>query len=286
MTNSNAQPECNPTVEDVAAAILELRQSPGYERQQSVFCTEEPGICRTCKKRLPQTHSDVGFELDGVTVRFPIFWCPKSEAIFDEAHKLVDLRERENQFNKACPALYRNISSAPEHRPNYQRIDWRAYDAVQGWQHDAGKGIFLRGDSGAGKSTAMWHKLRALDKAFVRWEVYSGQALSKAYFNTIDQGRGARDQLFKRMTTVDVLALDDFGKDLMTDGPSGFLFDVMNARFEHCLPILATTRFDSQTLPTRFEHDRTKGDDLVRRIQDYCRVIAFHDQTKEAPLPI
>ena len=54
---------------------------------------------------------------------------------------------------------------------------------------------------------------------------------------------GQREYL-NRMKTTPMLVLDDIGKEKKTDWTQEILFDVVNYRYEHLLPMIVTTNFD------------------------------------------
>lgn len=251
--------ECNPTVEAVVESL---------KTKTIVDC--KPGICRVCNRQLPEAYHVVD------NFKWPIFACDKASELYEEAKAKAMIARGENEWHKQCPALYRNIN--PTLRQRYKRIDWAKYDLAIQWR-PGDKGLFLFGDSGSGKSTALWHLLKSLCEIGTKWAIFSGKELSERYFAAVKTNEV--DLLTKQLVDIPLLALDDFGKDVISEGVSSFLFDLMNQRFEQLKPIIGTTRFNSKTLPERFAaHDRTKGEDLSRRIQDYCKIYAFIDQTK------
>ena len=256
---------CSPTVEEVMEAKTLVRQS------RSTNNGIEPGVCAVCRRKLTESHRSVG-SLAGVEINFPVYFCDSAEVLLDDAEELENNRKR-SQWMRECPPLYRSIK--PEHREKYPRIDWDQFDRVMRWRPEMGmnRGIVMIGDSGSGKSTALWHLMFWLGKQGTKWAVYDGGKLSEAFFGAV--ARSDVMNLTESLVRIPVLALEDFGKGRLEGAISAFIFDVINRRTEQGNPIIMTSRFTSETLPERFRDDRTKGHDIARRLNDYCEPIAF-----------
>ena len=255
---------CDPTAQDV----LDARRKISANK-----CT--PGQCAVCQKDLGKTHDDLGM------FQLPIHLCDRARGLIDAAEEpeVKEQIERKKalaaeKWHKACPPLYKKIK--PSNKAAAPKIDWESYAKAMAWDPKGGKGLVMVGDSGAGKSTTLWHLMLRLTRERYKWEVYSGGRLSKAYFADL-QG-GSVELLTSKLASIPILAFDDFGKGLITEGLGAMIFDVINHRTEQGLPIIMTTRFTGQTLPARFKDDRTKGDDIARRLNDYCEVQTFRLQ--------
>ncbi|MDP0496019.1 MAG: ATP-binding protein [Verrucomicrobiota bacterium JB024] len=265
--NSDSDKACDVTVEGVAKYI----SRPNWQADEKTL-----GICALCGKRLSEPTDDYG----------PVYYCDRMRSLYDQAGQLVELWKHQERFNELCPKLYRQIDSRAEAREESRarRIDWKAYDKALAWDYGQGSSLMLCGDSGAGKSTAMWHILRKVHNLRVGWEIYSGRKLADAYFRACRDGAG--EAFVQRLVRLPVLVFDDFGKEQIGEAVSSLIFEVINSRCEECLPTLITTRFRSDSLPQRFEKiDITKGTDLVRRFQDYFEIVVFRDQTITSTQP-
>jgi DNA replication protein DnaC len=264
MENSNNQ--CAPTAKQVLDARREIKHGK---------CN--PGQCAICKGGLPEEYHDLGM------FKFPIHLCDRAAKLIDEAETLeaaeaIEQRQAiaAEKWHNDCPPLYKKLK--PAQRQEFPKIDWDSYAKAMKWNPKGDKGLVMAGESGAGKSTTLWHLMLRLTRESHKWEVYSGGRLSKAYFS--DMNGGSIERLTDKLASIEILALDDFGKGIITDGLGAMLFDVINRRTEQGMPIVMTTRFTSRELPARFKDDQTKGQDIARRLNDYCEVQTFRLNVK------
>lgn len=59
---------------------------------------------------------------------------------------------------------------------------------------------------------------------------------------------GGRSTYLEQMKTVEMLILDDVGKEKQSDWTRSIMFDVINYRYEHLLPIVLTTNLKNEAL--------------------------------------
>ena len=59
---------------------------------------------------------------------------------------------------------------------------------------------------------------------------------------------GGRSVYLQQMKTIDMLVLDDIGKEKQTEWSQSIMFDVINYRYEHLLPIIITTNLTHEAL--------------------------------------
>lgn len=248
---------CSPTVHDVIEARPKTRTGVG--------CT--PGQCAICGHKFEHTHIESGM------FRMEKYYCARALKFVEESSRIMEREEEgeRSKWKRECPGLYRQIK--PAYRQDFPRIDWPKYDRCMKWDPKAQRGLVMVGESGSGKSTTLWHLMLRLEREGIGWSVYDGQKLSEAYFKAVRAGKV--DELLQMMLKRPVLALEDFGKSVITEGTGAFIFDLINKRTENLMPIVMSTRFDGDTLPGRFVDDHTKGGDIVRRLNDYCEIAPF-----------
>ena len=108
---------------------------------------------------------------------------------------------------------------------------------------DSGRGIWFWGDVGTGKTTlAMLVSKAALD-AGRSVAIYSLPRLLNLLRESLDSPGGLID-LLDRLTTVDLLHIDDLGAENRTDWVMEQLYSIVNARYEAERSIVATTNLD------------------------------------------
>jgi DNA replication protein DnaC len=69
------------------------------------------------------------------------------------------------------------------------------------------------------------------------------------------------------------LILDDFGKNKFSERVEAEIFDLVEYRTSHELPLFITTNETPDTLKARMSADR--GEPLLRRLFEFCDVITF-----------
>ena len=87
---------------------------------------------------------------------------------------------------------------------------------------------------------------------------------------------GKKEYLAK-MKTVPMLVLDDLGKERKTEWTQNILFDVINYRYEHLLPVIITTNFSYDDLANYigdavFSRLYEMGSAIATRGKDYRRL--------------
>jgi DNA replication protein DnaC len=128
---------------------------------------------------------------------------------------------------------------------------------------DAGKGLWLVGDVGTGKTTLAMLVSRAALEAGRSVAIYSLPRLLNLIRETIDSAEGKLD-FFDRLAAVDLLHIDDLGAEHQTDWVLEQLYSIVNARYEAQRAILATTNLTPEKLSEQI------GPRTVSRLQEIC----------------
>jgi DNA replication protein DnaC len=130
-------------------------------------------------------------------------------------------------------------------------------------QLDSGRGLWIQGDVGTGKTTlAMLVSKAALD-AGRSVAIYSLPRLLNLLRESMDSDRGMLD-FMDRLTAVDLLHLDDLGAENQTDWVLEQLYSIVNARYEAERAIVATTNLMPDELSQRL------GERTVSRLVEIC----------------
>jgi DNA replication protein DnaC len=128
---------------------------------------------------------------------------------------------------------------------------------------DSGKGLWIQGDVGTGKTTlAMLVSKAALD-AGRSVAIYSLPRLLNLLREAMDSEHGKLDFL-DRLTAVDLLHVDDLGAENRTDWVLEQLYSIVNARYEAERAIVATTNLMPDELAERL------GARTVSRLVEIC----------------
>ena len=132
-------------------------------------------------------------------------------------------------------------------------------------QLDSGRGLWFEGDTGTGKTTlAMLVSKQAL-KAGRTVAIYSMPRLLAEIRNTFDAGSDSSyAQLFDKLTSVDLLHLDDVGAEQQTEWVLEQLYSIVNERYEDGKAVMITTNLSGQALVDQI------GQRTVSRLIEIC----------------
>jgi DNA replication protein DnaC len=167
------------------------------------------------------------------------------------------------------PRRYRGVSfdrppvsdlarSAPE-----QVREVRRYVGAVEANLDAGRGLWIQGDVGTGKTTlAMLVSKAALD-AGRAVAIYSLPRLLNLLRESMESEGGLLD-FIDRLAAVDLLHIDDLGAENRTDWVLEQLYSIVNARYEAERAIVATTNLMPDQLDERL------GPRTVSRLVEIC----------------
>lgn len=234
-------------------------------------------ICRGCACDIDSS-PDV-FTMGGVEITLPVTVCEDCMRLVREHYNgspavqsgAVSMTPK---WDELCPPRFKEVieGNLP---PN---VDVPAFKRVVAWRPSDRKGLAMKGPSGAGKTTAFWALARALEREgpapVVLTAVELGRILSKA----------ARDvEEVEWLYRCRVLMVDDLGKERATPAVGALLWEVLDRRYSHGLPLIVTTRFEGADLRQRFGEDFL-GDDIVRRLNELCSGVKFAlPETKPHP---
>lgn len=204
--------------------------------------------------------------------------CDGSGFVIDEAtNTATDCRCRAARIAAArtkslagrIPRKYQNVSFD---RPPVSDIARIAPDQIRSVRRyvrdieanlDSGRGLWLQGDVGTGKTTlAMLVSKAALD-AGRSVAIYSLPRLLNLLRESMDSETGMLD-FMDRLTAVDLLHLDDLGAENQTDWVLEQLYSIVNSRYEAERTIVATTNLMPDELSDRL------GARTVSRLVEIC----------------
>jgi DNA replication protein DnaC len=208
----------------------------------------------------------------------PLSLCDGSGFVIDEAtNTAMDCACRAARIAGArtrslagrVPRRYRGVSFE---RPPVSDIARTAPDQIRSIRRyvnaierniDGGRGLWIQGDVGTGKTTlAMLVSKAALD-AGRSVAIYSLPRLLNLLRESMDSQEGKLD-FMDRLTAVDLLHIDDLGAENRTDWVLEQLYSIVNARYEAERPIVATTNLMPDELSERL------GARTVSRLVEIC----------------
>jgi DNA replication protein DnaC len=178
-------------------------------------------------------------------------------------------RARSRGIASVIPAKYRGVSFD---RPPVTEIEPMVVRVVRSFTEDldanldSGRGLWLMGDTGTGKTTlAMLISKQAL-AAGRAVAIYSLPKLLARIRRTYDAepGQDSYLALFERLTSVDLLHIDDLGAEKRSDWVLEQLYALVNERYEAQRSILVTTNMQEEALEEQI------GPRTVSRLVEIC----------------
>jgi DNA replication protein DnaC len=178
-------------------------------------------------------------------------------------------RGRGRGVASVIPPRYRGVSFD---RPPVTEIEPMVVRVVRSWVEDleanldAGRGLWLMGDTGTGKTTLAMLVSKAALQDSRSVAIYSLPKLLARIRRTYDSEPGGDSYLsfFERLTSVDLLHIDDLGAEKRSDWVLEQLYALVNERYESQRSMLVTTNLDQQQLEEQI------GPRTVSRLVEIC----------------
>jgi DNA replication protein DnaC len=190
-------------------------------------------------------------------------------------------RARSRGVASVIPARFRGVGFD---RPPVTDMDAAVVDGVREYVADldanlaAGRGLWLTGDVGTGKTTlAMLVSKAALERGH-SVAIYSLPRLLARIRRTYDAHPGEQSYLefFERLTSVDLLHVDDLGAEKRTDWVLEQLYAIVDERYESTRSMAVTTNLDEPELREQI------GERTVSRLVEICgdHMIPLHGEDR------
>lgn len=191
----------------------------------------------------------------------PLGICEGNGWILQEDNTTIECDCRERQIGKAIargmgtgiPKLFQGVSF--DRKPICDMDPWiitpvRRFTERIGENLENGRGLWFYGDVGTGKtSLAMLVANRALNEG---WSVavYSVPRLLTELRASYDaDSRESFFSLFKRLSSVDLLVLDDLGSERQTEWVLEQLYSIVNERWQDQRSVLVTSNIPKVETP-------------------------------------
>jgi DNA replication protein DnaC len=178
-------------------------------------------------------------------------------------------RGRNRGVASVIPRKFQGVSFD---RPPVTEIEPMIVRVVRSWIEDMeanlanGRGLWLMGDTGTGKTTLAMLVSKAALQDNRSVAIYSLPKLLARIRRTYDSEPGGDSYLsfFERLTSVDLLHIDDLGAEKRSDWVLEQLYALVNERYEAQRSILVTTNLDQQQLEEQI------GSRTVSRLVEIC----------------
>ncbi len=189
-------------------------------------------------------------------------------------------RGRSKGVASAIPARYRGVSfdrppvSDMARDMSTRHVVQATRDYVEGIDEnlEAGCGLWLMGNTGTGKTTlGMLVAKEALAAGKAVGIYFTPKLLTRirqTYQET--ESDNAYDEFFRRVTSVDLLYIDDLGSERHTDWVVEQLYALINERYENQRPMLVTSNADSDVDKGQRQLEEQIGSRTVSRLVEIC----------------
>jgi DNA replication protein DnaC len=189
-------------------------------------------------------------------------------------------RGRVRGVASAIPPRYRGVSfDRPPVSDMIRDMTTRhVVNAVQGFVDDlegnlaAGKGMWLMGNTGTGKTTLGMLVAKMALAAGKTVAVYFTPKLLTQIRQTYQatDSEDAYEAFFKRLTSVDLLYIDDLGSERHTDWVVEQLYALVNERYENQRSMLVTSNASQDVEEGRRQLEEQIGSRTVSRLIEIC----------------
>jgi DNA replication protein DnaC len=181
---------------------------------------------------------------------------------------------RSRSLDARIPRRYREISFEHsdvidmERRCPTQVAEVRAFVRDIGTNLDAGRGLWLSGGYGTGKTALAMIVSKAAIDVQRSVAIYSCPRLLSVIRESIDRG-GVLDFL-DRLAAADLLHIDDLGAEHRTEWVLEQLYSIVNARYEDQRSTLITSNLSRDELAEQL------GERIVSRLEGSCELLPFY----------
>jgi DNA replication protein DnaC len=212
-----------------------------------------------------------------VTRTCPFGVCDGSGMVVDDERRLATPcrcrgqivgERRARGLSNAIPKKYRGVSFD---RPPITEMPAATVQVVRAYLRnldqrlEQGRGLWLYGDVGTGKTTLAMLVSKSALEAGRSVAIYSLPRLLAEIRDTYEEGsRHSYTDLLDRLTEVDLLHVDDVGTEKTSPWVLEQLYAIVNSRYEEQKTIVLTTNLDRDELAEQI-NPRT-----VSRLEEMC----------------
>jgi len=193
-------------------------------------------------------------------------------------------RGRSRGVSSVIPPRYRGVSFERPPVSDMERdlqtkaavAEVRAFVEDLDTRLQEGRGLWLFGDTGTGKTTLAMLISKAALEAGKTVAIYSLPKLLARIRRTYDSEPGGDSYLsfFERLTSVDLLHIDDLGAEKRSDWVLEQLYALVNERYEAERSMLITTNLGHIELEDQI------GSRTVSRLSEMCDAVEVHGEDR------
>ena len=170
------------------------------------------------------------------------------------------------------PEIFRDTEIARLHPKVQDALNWKPEGDVTG--------LLLHGTTGVGKTRGIWEvicrlwKAKALKDRQLEYKFLTMRKLEGLIEKSFDDRQHAK--MIDSLIEVELLILDDFGKERLTQRMASDLFSIIDERSTARRATIISTNFNGSSLLERFDNrDKETGVAMIRRFKDYYKIIGI-----------
>jgi DNA replication protein DnaC len=238
-----------------------MMQKPENERSEY----DREAQCEQC---------NVKFVQHGVKLMDKIMWdwrplCANCQA--EEEKKTREAEEEQKRENhekiwaQLVPWLYRESDRL--------KLSPTLLDVADRFYFQEGKGLYLSGGFGIGKTRGTTMILRRCYDDGKSILFLNSVELGRVFAEKWHSEKGRREKAeftVRRAYHVDVLLIDDLGKERATERLETEMYSLLEARCSVGKPMLVSSNYSIDGLAERFSQDQ--GGAIIRRLAEFCHV--------------
>ena len=154
---------------------------------------------------------------------------------------------------------------------------------TQGRAPQGKNGLFILGANGTGKT----HLAAAIANSILDMgiQVVIGTTLDLlGKIKEMFQYEGGEVEMLKKYKTVPLLVIDDIGKEQSTEWSVSTIFNIINGRYEACLPTIVTSNYEKAAfineLTPKETRDNTTAIATYDRLREMCRGVRLFGESR------
>lgn len=196
-------------------------------------------------------------------------------------------QERLYRTSKMNPRLreysFENYEVKDYNRRAFRKAKEYAENYIQGTERGS---LFITGGVGTGKThlaASIANELIKNEKTVVFGTLINILSEIKDSYNSEFENEGI---IIDKYSKIDMLIIDDLGKERPSEWALEKLFTIINNRYENKLPVIITTNYNREKLRERLADNKNYeiADSIVSRLYEMCRGISIIGKDKRREL--